>query len=137
MAKPVQCGQIVWAEMADANGIRKLRPAVVVSTTERINLTGAVEVVAVTSRLDRPLPADHVLLPWHPQGHPRTGLNRKSAAVCGWIGRILPIDVQDVAGLVPGPVLAEILSRIAATQPSSLPATPEPATEKPRDPPTP
>jgi hypothetical protein len=29
-------GRIVWAEIADANGVRKSRPAVVVTTTERI-----------------------------------------------------------------------------------------------------
>ena len=84
MTGPVQFGQIVWAELADANGVRKLRPAVVLTPTDRVTPSGPLDVVAVTSRLPPSLPDDHVLLPWHAQGHPRTGLNRKCAAVCTW-----------------------------------------------------
>jgi hypothetical protein len=36
MAAQVKFGQIVWAEIADANGIRKSRPAIVVTTNDRI-----------------------------------------------------------------------------------------------------
>lgn len=81
MTATVQFGQIVWAEIADANGIRKERPAVVVTPTDRITLTDPLEVVAITSRLPSTLPDDHILLPWHPRGHPRTDLNRKCANV--------------------------------------------------------
>src|SRR5262245_34189656 len=116
MTTPLQLGRIVWAELADANGIRKVRPAVIVTPTERISSATLLEVVAITSRLDWPLPADHVLLPWYPQGHPRTGLNRKCAAVCGWLGRIGLGDIRDVAGVVPGPIMLDILSRLAARQ---------------------
>src|SRR5437763_11257674 len=107
MTAPAQFGQIVWAELADANGVRKLRPAVVVTPGDRITASGQLDVVAVTSRLPQPLPADHVLLPWHPRGHPRTGLNRKCAAVCSWLARIRPSDIRGVAGLVPGPILLD------------------------------
>jgi len=58
-------GHIVWAEIADPNGHRKLRPAVIVTPTDQVATSGPLEVVAVTSRLEDPLPADHVLLPWH------------------------------------------------------------------------
>jgi mRNA-degrading endonuclease toxin of MazEF toxin-antitoxin module len=122
MTAPVQFGQIVWAELADANGIRKLRPAVVVTPTHRISPTGPLEVVAVTSRIPQPLPGDHVLLPWHPRGHPRTRLNRKCAAVCSWVARIVAGDIQSMAGLVPGPIMLDILSRLAGTGPSPPPA---------------
>jgi hypothetical protein len=101
MAAPVRFGQIVWAEMADANGIRKLRPAVVVTPSDRLQESGPFEVVAVTSQVPQPLPDDHVLLPWHSQGHPRTGLNRKCAAVCTWLARISPSDIKGMAGVVP------------------------------------
>jgi len=110
MATSIQFGQIIWAELADANGIRKMRPAVVVTPTDRIPASGSLEVVAVTSVVPQPLPSDHVLLPWHARGHPRTGLNRKCAAVCSWVVRIVLGDVRSAAGLVPGPVLLEILS---------------------------
>src|SRR5579872_1907494 len=104
MPSAVQFGQIVWAEMSDANGIRKLRPAVVITPSNQIVPNGPLEVVAITSRLPQPLPDDHVLLPWHQQGHPRTGLNRRCAAVCTWRARIVASDIQAVAGIVPGQV---------------------------------
>lgn len=119
MMKPIQFGQIVWAELADANGVRKARPAVVVTPSERITATTPLEVAAITSHLPQPLPADHVLLPWHARGHPRTGLNRKCAAVCSWIARIAPADIQSFAGIVPGAVLLDIMARIAIAQAES------------------
>jgi mRNA-degrading endonuclease toxin of MazEF toxin-antitoxin module len=111
----VQFGQIVWAEIADANGMRKLRPAVVITPSQQVTASGPIHVVAITSRLTQPLPSDHVLLPWHAQGHPRTGLNRKCAAVCSWLARITSADIQSTAGIIPGKTLAEILGKIAAT----------------------
>ena len=117
MAGPIKFGQIVWVEIADANGIRKSRPAVVVTKNDRITPTGPLEVVAITSFLPDPLPDDHVLLPWHAQKHPKTGLNRKSAAVCSWQARISASDIQSVAGSVPGPVLLDTLAKISAAPP--------------------
>lgn len=49
-------GRIVWADVADPNGYRKLRPAVIVTPTEEIAPSGSIDVVAVTSRLENPLP---------------------------------------------------------------------------------
>src|SRR6266581_7796063 len=105
MASPLRAGQVVWAEIADANGIRKERPAIIVTPDERITDTGSVDVVAVTTRLAQPLPEDHVLLPWHPQGHPRTGLKRKCAAVCSWMVRMNVSDIESIAGRVSGSLL--------------------------------
>ncbi len=119
MAATLQLGSIVWVEVADANGIVKLRPAVIITATDRISDTGSLDVVAVTSRLVEPLPSDHVLLPWHPKGHPRTRLNRRCAAVCSWIVQIQPGCVREMAGIVPGPVVVEILRRVAAQNPPS------------------
>ncbi len=125
MTPPAVTGRIIWAEIADANGIRKLRPAVIVTPADRLTPTGPFDVVAVTSRLPQRLPNDHVVLPWHPRGHPRTGLNRRCAAVCSWVARIAEAGVQDVAGIVPASVLAIILARIAAA--SSPPPSPPPS----------
>lgn len=123
MTPPLRCGQIVWAEVADENGVRKARPVVIVTPDDRLAASGPLEVVAITSRLPQQLPADHVLLPWHAQGHPRTGLNRRCAAVCTWLARIERDDIQNVAGIVPGAILLDIARRIAGTQPGQ-PATP-------------
>lgn len=120
-------GQIIWTEVADANGIRKVRPAVIVTPTDQIEDDALVDIVAITSSLPDPIPADHVLLPWHAQGHPRTGLKRRCAAVCSWRAAILPADVQNVAGSVPGPLIVEILKKIAASispPPQSSPNAP-------------
>lgn len=119
MTAPLQFGQILWADVADANGIRKPRPAIIITPNDRISSSGTLEVIAISSRLPQPLPDDRVVLPWHSRGHPRTGLTRKCAAVCTWLARILPSDIQSVAGLVPGPLLLTILSKVAAAQPRS------------------
>ena len=114
MAAPLQFGRIVWAEMADANGIPKLRPGVIVTPSDRITPAVPLDVIAVTSRVPEPLPQDHVLLPWHAQRHPRTGLNRKCAAVWTWVVRLCHTDIREVAGVVPGAVMLEILSKVTA-----------------------
>src|SRR3954463_6411444 len=118
MSSRVQFGQIVWVELADANGVCKLRPAVIVTPGPQIAANRPLEVVAITSRLPEPLPDDHVLLPWHAQGHPRTGLNRKCAAVCRWLCRIMPEDIKNFAGVVPGQALLQIMTKIAEIQKS-------------------
>jgi hypothetical protein len=89
---------------------------VIVTPSDRITPAAPLDVIAVTSRVPEPLPNDHVLLPWHAQGHPRTGLNRKCAAVCA--------DIRDIAGVVPGAVMLEILSKVTAlwSPPSDPPA---------------
>ena len=129
MAQPLATGRIVWAEIADANGNRKLRPAIIVTPSDRLSSTATLEVVATTSRLPQPLPDDHVLLPWHPRGHPRTRLNRRCAAVCTWVARIMSSDIRDSAGIVPGPLMATSLTKIS----SALlpPDPPDKASDKP------
>lgn len=57
-----QLGSVVWASLEDANGFAKLRPAVVVTATDDIDLGKTVRLAAVTTRLPEPLPDDHVLL---------------------------------------------------------------------------
>ena len=96
----------------------------IVTPSDRITPAAPLDVIAVTSRVPEPLPPDHVLLPWHAQGHPRTGLNRKCAAVCTWVARIRHTDIREVAGVVPGAVMLEILSKVTAllSPPSDPPA---------------
>lgn len=63
MTPRLTTGRVVWAEIADANGHRKLRLAVIVTPTAQLTPSSLIDVIAVTSRLDDPLPDDHVLLP--------------------------------------------------------------------------
>jgi mRNA-degrading endonuclease toxin of MazEF toxin-antitoxin module len=119
MAPGAATGRIVWGEIADPNGIKKLRPALIVTPNDQIVSGGSLTVVAITSRLTDPLPADYVLLPWHPQRHARTGLNRRCAAVCSWLVTISPNDIHDFAGVVPSAVMTTILEKVAAALASS------------------
>lgn len=80
--------------------------------SDQITPSAPLDVIAVTSRVPEPLPEDHVLLPWHAQGHPRTGLNRKCAAVCTWVAQIHRTDIREIAGVVPGAIMLEIMSKI-------------------------
>ncbi len=116
ISHPLELGRIVWAFVADANGFRKLRLAVIVTATNQITADKLFEVIAVTTRLPEPLPNDFVLLPWHAQGHARTRLNRKCAAVCSWRCTISTHDIQDLGGVVPGECLLDILTRMKSYQ---------------------
>ena len=90
-----------------------MRPAIIVTPSEEIDPSGWLNLVAVTSRVPDPLPTDHVLLPWQAQGHSRTGLNRRCAAVCTWVVRIRASDVKGIAGVLPGAVILKVLEKIA------------------------
>jgi mRNA-degrading endonuclease toxin of MazEF toxin-antitoxin module len=119
-----QLGSVVWAELEDANGYRKVRPVVVVTPTSEIAAERPVRVVAITTRLPVPLPDDHVLLPWERQGKARSGLRRRCAAVATWQAEIPVGDVQEVAGSLPPTVIGELLAKVAAalSPPSTTPA---------------
>ncbi len=128
----VQLGSVVWAELEDENGIRKARPAVVVSATADVAAGKPVRVAAITTRLSQPLPDDHVLLPWDPRGKARSGLRRRCAAVASWLAEIPAGEVPQPVGLLPAAVVRELLTRVAA-----LPAPPVPPTDPGTAPPGP
>lgn len=109
-------GSVVWASVEDANGFRKVRPAVVVTATADIAVGKTVRVVAVTTRLPEPLPSDHVLLPWDAHGTARSGLRRKCAAVASWVMDVLADDLQ-LVGVLPATVIDDLLAKIAAIVP--------------------
>jgi hypothetical protein len=107
---------VVWVELEDANGFRKVRPAVVVSATADIAAGQPVRVVAITTRLPNPLPDDHISLPWDRQGKARSGLRRKCAAVTTWLAEMPVRDVQQVVGILPPATITAILNQIPATR---------------------
>lgn len=80
-------GRIIWADdILDPAGRNPKRRGVVVLRHET-RATGEVDVfgVAVTGTFPKPLPADHVALPWHRDRRVRTLLDKPSAAVCSWV----------------------------------------------------
>jgi hypothetical protein len=115
--KTLDFGRIVWARLRDRNGYSKLRPAVIVTRHEEIVAEGEVAVIAVTTKLPFPLPDDHVLLPWQRPRHPKTGLNERCAAVCGWLEFIRVEDVEEIGGIVPDAQLHAISRRLFGNVP--------------------
>lgn len=113
-ARALQLGSVVWAEVEDSNGYRKVRPVAVVSPTADLDAGGPLRVAAITTRLPDPLPDDHVLLPWDPQGKARSGLKRRCAAVASWLAEISVGDVKENVGILPPQVIRELISRVSA-----------------------
>ncbi len=73
----VQGNIVIVLDLLDPQGRNpKDRACVLASSPERIAAGGPLEVIAITTLLPDPLSSDHVLLPWHAQRHPRTGLQR-------------------------------------------------------------
>jgi mRNA-degrading endonuclease toxin of MazEF toxin-antitoxin module len=106
---------VVVADMLDPQGRHpKDRPCVVVTQPESTP-EGWQLVVAISTRLPDPLPNDHVLLPYMNPRHPRTGLDKRNAAIGGWVEVIEESRIIRKLGHVPGKqikALTEILARL-------------------------
>jgi mRNA-degrading endonuclease toxin of MazEF toxin-antitoxin module len=114
-----QFGDIVLvSSLLDPQGRNpKDRPAVIVTPTAEIDPLLPLQVAAVTTFLPSPLPDDHVLLPWQRPRHPKTGLNKRCAAVCSWLARIDEDRIIRHVGIVPGKQRVEIVSILAKLNP--------------------
>lgn len=110
---PLCRGRIVWVELLDPQGRNpKCRPGVIVTPNADIRADGEVWIVAISTHLDAAPAEAQVELPWTRQGHPRTGLRERSAAVCTWMEKVSVASIQEAAGMVPGRQLLDILTRI-------------------------
>ncbi len=93
----------------------KDRPCVVVGDP-KAPAEGTLLVVAISTVLPDPLPDDYVPLPYHRPWHPRTGLNKRNAAVGRWVQEVERSRILRKVGIVPGKqlvALAEVLRRLA------------------------
>ena len=113
---PFAHGSIVLvAGMLDPHGRNpKDRPCVVV-TKPGDAPPGHQVVVAISTLLPDPLPDDYVPLPWHRSNHPRTGLNKKNAAIGRWVEIVEDSRIVRAIGIVPDrPLMAlvEVLNRL-------------------------
>ena len=103
-------GRIVWAEVLDPDGRnRKRRPLVILTPSNQVSPGDPYIAVAVTTRLEQPLPPDHVPLPWHAQKRVKTRLNKPCAAVCTWLVEVREEEILERAGIVPKRQLREII----------------------------
>jgi hypothetical protein len=121
-------GMIVWAWTVDSAGCNpKSRPAVLLFSEDEVPPGEPLPAIAITGTLPKPLPSDYVELPWHRSRHPRTGLNKRCAAVCGWKMLVTPGDEVRILGRVPDSLFQEICSKVQAMHPlpPSPPAPPQ------------
>jgi mRNA-degrading endonuclease toxin of MazEF toxin-antitoxin module len=110
----MQSGDVIWVRMVDPNGVNeKVRPVVVLTSSEEISAGSPVVGASITTTLPNPLTDDYVELPWHPQGRVRTGLRRRCAVLCTWLVRIDPAQIEETRGRVPGDKLREINTKIS------------------------
>jgi len=114
----LEFGAIVRVWIADPQGVNeKRRPMVVLTSNEDILAGSALFLVAITGRenLPKTLSADHIPLPWYPQGHSKTGLDKDCAVHCRWTERDIPQEkVDEIIGRAPGKKLEMIVDRINA-----------------------
>jgi mRNA-degrading endonuclease toxin of MazEF toxin-antitoxin module len=110
-------GRIVWVELPDPQGRNpKCRPVVILTANEEIQLGESLVGAAISTTFDPSHSKEHVELPWHRSGHPKTGLNKRSVAVCNWLIEFEEAAIQEFAGVVPGKKLIEILQKVAAME---------------------
>jgi hypothetical protein len=83
-----------------------------VSPTEEIREGEPFVAVAVSTRITHPLPDDCVELPYHPAGQAKTGLRRRSVAVCTWLERLTHAHIIQKIGHVPDEKMLVILSKV-------------------------
>lgn len=101
----------------------KDRARVIIPSIGRIMPAGTLDVVAITTLLPNPLPFDHVLLPWQPQGstRSRTGLNKPNAAVCTWLVEVDESRVARTIGHISGKHLLRIAAVLRALRDGEIP----------------
>jgi hypothetical protein len=73
--------------------------------------------VAVSTTFPHPVPEDCVELPYHPAGQSRTGLRRRSVAVCSWREQLTHADVIREIGRVPDQRMLLILEKVKRFSP--------------------
>ena len=132
MSSPLHQGRIVWVELLDPQGRNpKRRPAVVLTPTAEIRNDGEVVVAALSSQIDQSPPDVSVPVPWQPNGHPKTKLNRQNVVVCTWLVTlpVASIQLTDVGGVVPFAQMARVLEIVRSLQNAGATPPPEDETE--------
>lgn len=122
MSSPLQQGRIIWTELLDPQGRNpKRRPAVIITPTTEIRSDGEVVIAALSSQIDQSPAEVSVEVPWQPNGHPRTKLNKRNVIVCTWLAmlRVDSIQPDDIGGVVPFAQMARVLDIIQALKTDS------------------
>ena len=104
-------GRIVIAWISDRKGWQELRPVVILTDDDAIQRDPEFVFAAVTTTFRDPSPRNVIPLPWHPRGHPVTGLSRRSAVVTDWLVVLRNEDVVGLGGDVPARILKSIIPK--------------------------
>jgi hypothetical protein len=114
---PLQRGRIVLVNIPDPQGRNpKDRPVVIVTATDEITDQDSFFGVAISGKIEKPLPQSCVRLPWDRRGHPRTGLSKPSVARCDWLVEIGSKNVTKMLGFVPDKQLQQIIDIVDKLQ---------------------
>jgi hypothetical protein len=109
----VKPGDIVFAYILDPDGnpCHDVHPVMVFRATD-----DSVDawVVGITSKFQEPIPTHWLRLPWHPNGHPVTGLYLESVLKCNWVHRKLVAALGKPVGVVPPNIFERATDIIAA-----------------------
>lgn len=95
----------------DGDSGRHPRPAMVLRSEEN---SSNVLVVAISTSLSRPLPADWLPLPFAPGGHETTGLDRECVLKCDWVVVVPESRIIRVMGAVSNSILERAKERVVA-----------------------
>lgn len=106
----IERGTIFFATYADPQGRNpKHRPTLVVSVDGE-----CIHCVAISHTIHDPPTDNEILLPYAERGPCRTGLTKKSAAICNWPVLVQAGDVTEVSGILPPRYMKAVVERIAA-----------------------
>ncbi|HVA47639.1 MAG TPA: type II toxin-antitoxin system PemK/MazF family toxin [Pirellulales bacterium] len=110
--KPIQRGTIIWAAIADKErrSESKERPALVVSSNERIAAGDDLAVLVISTKFAYPPPPHWFLVPSDPSGHPVTGLDQPSVVKTDWPERIPQSQVLQVRGRAPAALVKQVIN---------------------------
>jgi mRNA-degrading endonuclease toxin of MazEF toxin-antitoxin module len=106
-------GAVVLVQVADPRGQNpKIRPAIVTSSNEDIQERRPLSLVAITSNVVEPLPENQLELPWDLAGKARSGLKKRSAAVCDWLVTVEQDHIERIIGHLPATLMVEVIRRL-------------------------
>jgi hypothetical protein len=98
-AGKIQSGSVVWAEVAEPDGVTPAgeHPSVVLNKQAEIDAGIDLRVVVCSTSFDFPLPSGWFIMPTQPGGHPRTGLAEACVVKATWPAIIPQSAVRKVS----------------------------------------
>lgn len=100
-------GRIVRLEVADKNGHRKVRPVLILQTpaNEQESFIG----LAISSQVQNPKPAHHVLLRDDEETLAITKLTKTSVIVCDWYVSFQASQIKEPLGAAPDECMRNLI----------------------------